>query len=143
MACCSTGSGVPLNQFALRSKFAALAMLAAFSFCACSTSRSASRAQSSVPPSSCTTAEYRQFDFWLGDWDAFEAATNAKDSRVRITSVLDGCVIHEDYRSVDGHKGESFSIYEASRKIWHQTWVTNRGRLLIIEGRFENGTMVL
>ena len=132
-----------MNQSAPRLKFAVIAMVAAFSLCASSTSKFVSRAQSSVPSSSCSTAEYRQFDFWLGDWDAFDAATHAKDSRVRVTSILDGCVIHEDYQSVDGHKGESFSIYDASRKVWHQTWVTNRGRLLIIEGRFENGSMIL
>jgi hypothetical protein len=22
------------------------------------------------PPPSCSTAEYRQLDFWVGDWDA-------------------------------------------------------------------------
>lgn len=91
----------------------------------------------------CSASVYHQFDFWLGDWDAFDFASNAKDSRVRITRILDGCVIHEDYQSVDGHKGESFSIYDASRKLWHQTWVTNRGRLLTIEGRFESGEMTL
>jgi DICT domain-containing protein len=32
---------------------------------------------------------------------------------------------------------------DATRKLWHQTWVTNNGRLLVIEGRFESGTMTL
>src|SRR5262249_30514051 len=30
-----------------------------------------------------------------------------------------------------------------SRKVWHQTWVTNRGQLLTIEGHWRNGAMVL
>lgn len=94
-------------------------------------------------PASCSAPEYRQFDFWLGDWDAFEIGTNVKDSRVRVTRILDGCVIHEDYHSVDGHRGESFSIYDASRKVWHQSWVTSRGQLLVIEGHFNDGEMVL
>lgn len=98
--------------------------------------------QSSTPVS-CSAPEYHQFDFWLGDWDVFDIATGAKVSRVRITRILDGCVVHEDYQSVDGHKGESFSIYDASRKVWHQTWVTNRGRLLVVEGRIEDGSMIL
>lgn len=103
----------------------------------------AALATQSSAPASCSAPEYHQFDFWLGDWDVFDVATNAKDSRVRVTRILDGCVVHEDYQSVDGHNGESFSIYDASRKIWHQTWVTNRGRLLVIEGRLEDGSMVL
>ena len=94
----------------------------------------------SVP---CFAPEYRQFDFWLGDWDSLDFGTSVEDARVRVKPILDGCVIHEDYQSVDGHKGESFSIYDASRKVWHQTWVTNRGTLLVIEGKFESGEMVL
>ena len=92
---------------------------------------------------SCAAPEYRQFDFWVGDWDAFEIDSSAKVARTRIDLMLDGCVLHEDYEGVDGHKGQSFSIYDASRKVWHQSWVTNRGELLTIEGTLTNGEMVL
>ncbi len=39
--------------------------------------------------------------------------------------------------------GQSFSIYDATRKVWHQSWVTNRGELLVIEGGIRAGEMVL
>ena len=91
----------------------------------------------------CASPEYHEFDFWLGDWDSFNIADSTKDARVRVERILDGCVIHEDYQSVEGHKGESFSIYDASRKVWHQSWVTNRGQLLIIEGHMQDGAIVL
>jgi hypothetical protein len=91
----------------------------------------------------CSASEYRQFDFWLGDWDTFDSATGKPDARVRVTSILNGCVLHEDYQAVDGHKGESFTIYDATRKLWHQTWVTDHGRLLEIEGHFQSGAMTL
>ncbi len=93
---------------------------------------------------SCAAPEYRQFDFWLGDWDAFEAGDPTKVvARTRVDLVLDGCVVREQYESTDGHKGESLSIYDASRGVWHQSWVTNRGQLLVIEGKLEAGQMVL
>jgi hypothetical protein len=91
----------------------------------------------------CSTAEYRQFDFWLGDWDAFDVGGNTAVARVRVDRLLDGCVVREAYEGVDGHKGQSLSIYDSSRKVWHQSWVTNRGELLTIEGNFETGEMVL
>jgi ketosteroid isomerase-like protein len=34
-------------------------------------------------------------------------------------------------------------MLDSGRKIWHQTWVTNRGRLLTIEGGPQNGSIVL
>ncbi len=57
--------------------------------------------------------------------------------------ILDGCALLEVYEQLDGLTGQSFSIYDASRGTWHQTWVTNRGKLLTLEGRFQNGRMTL
>src|SRR6202045_3560832 len=61
--------------------------------------------------------EYRQFDFWVGDWNAFEAGGAAPVARLRVDRLLDGCVLREDYEGADGHKGVSLSIYDASRKV--------------------------
>jgi hypothetical protein len=94
-------------------------------------------------PAPCAAAEYHQFDFWVGDWDSFELDSGKPDARLRVTHILDGCVIHEDYQSISGHKGESFSVYDATRKVWHQTWVTNRAELLMIEGQFRKDEMTL
>jgi ketosteroid isomerase-like protein len=99
-------------------------------------------AQSSKP-APCSAPEYHQFDFWLGDWDSFDFGVATKNARIRVERILDGCVLRENYDGENGRKGQSFSIYDASRKVWHQTWVTNRGELLTIEGQFEAGQMVL
>jgi hypothetical protein len=93
--------------------------------------------------SACTAPEYRRFDFWVGDWDAFEAGGASPVARLKVDRIHDGCVLLEQYTGVDGHRGESFSIYDQSRKIWHQTWVTNRGELLTIEGSFKDREIVL
>ncbi|HSY98127.1 MAG TPA: hypothetical protein VK788_01410 [Terriglobales bacterium] len=104
---------------------------------------SASHADS-PKPAACATPEYRQFDFWVGDWNAFDFDNpTTKVARTQVDLILDGCVLRENYQATDGHQGQSFSIYDASRKAWHQTWVTNRGQLLVIEGKFEAGEMVL
>jgi hypothetical protein len=98
----------------------------------------------SPKPASCATPEYLQFDFWAGDWDAFDIdAPNTEVARARVDRILDGCVLLEDYRGTNGAKGQSFSIYDVSRKVWHQSWVTNRGQLLVIEGAMQAGEMVL
>lgn len=107
------------------------------------TSATAHSPQAGQPTPPCASSEYRQFDFWVGDWDVFEGSSPSPVARAHVDRILDGCVIREDYQSTDGLKGESFSIYDASRKVWHQTWVTNRGQLLIIEGNLEDRAMVL
>jgi len=91
----------------------------------------------------CAAPAYRQFDFWLGDWDVFDGHSEARVARVHVTRTLDDCVLLEEYRGSDGHEGQSFSIYDAPRSLWHQTWVTNRGQLLVIEGNLRAGAMEL
>ncbi len=92
----------------------------------------------------CTAPEYRQFDFWLGDWDTFELNDSDKVvARARVGSILGGCALREVYEQGDGLVGESFTIYDAARKVWHQSWVTNRGQLLVIEGGMRGDRMVL
>jgi hypothetical protein len=86
---------------------------------------------------------YRQFDFWVGDWDVFDIGSPIKVAHARIDLILDGCVLREDYQGTDGHNGQSFTIYDGARKVWHQSWVTNRGQSLAIEGTMEADEMVL
>src|SRR6185312_9636490 len=95
------------------------------------------------PQSACSAAEYHQFDFWLGDWDVFDVDPHTPVAHVKVSSILDGCVLLEEYEQTDGLTGKSFSIYDSSRRVWHQTWVTNRGQLIWIEGRYANNEMVL
>lgn len=85
--------------------------------------------------SPCSASEHRQFDFWLGDWDVFDRGASTPSARARVTSEFDGCVVREVYDQVDGLHGESLSSYDAKAGQWQQTWVTNRGQLLVIHGK--------
>jgi ketosteroid isomerase-like protein len=96
-----------------------------------------------TPPAPCAAPVYRQFDFWVGDWDVFEVGGSIQIAHARVDIILDGCVLREDYQASDGHKGQSLTIYDAARGVWHQSWVTNRGELLEIEGKLQDGEVVL
>ena len=91
----------------------------------------------------CSAPAYRQFDFFVGDWDTYDVQAQDKVvARNTVKVILDGCVIHEDYRQNDGLHGESYSLYDAARKVWHQSWVTNRGDLLLLDGGLQDNRMV-
>ena len=94
-------------------------------------------------PAFCSAPEFRQFDFWLGDWDVFDVGKSAVVAHTRVNLILGGCVLREDYQDANGLEGQSLTLYDPSRKIWHQSWVTNRGHLLVIEGKLEAGEMLL
>lgn len=99
--------------------------------------------QQFAKPAFCSGPEYRQFDFWIGDWDVLETGKREVAARTRVARILDGCFLREDCESTNGLKGQSFSLYDASRRMWHQSWATNKGQLLTIEGRLKDGEMVL
>lgn len=98
--------------------------------------------QSGTPPLPCTAAEHRQFDFWLGEWEVLVPGKPA--SRSRISALFGACGIREEYWANGGqYEGSSFNMYDAPRKVWHQTWVDNQGGLLVLEGGMRGTNMVL
>jgi hypothetical protein len=90
----------------------------------------------------CRSAEYRQFDFWVGGWQVPSAL--AVPSADFITSALDGCAILEDWHGAGGSHGRSLSSYDPTDNMWHQQWVENFGFFpLRLDGAFMNGQMVM
>lgn len=90
----------------------------------------------------CDGPEHRAFDFWVGDWlvrtpDGKLAGSN------RIEREYGGCVVHERYTTGRGYSGESLNTFDATRQVWHQTWVDTDGTLLLLEGGLRDGRMVL
>lgn len=91
---------------------------------------------------SCEGPEYRQFDFWVGNWTVENAAGEQAGTN-RIELVLKDCALHESWEGAGGGRGYSYSIYDRRTASWHQTWVDDQGRLLQLDGRLEDGRMVL
>ncbi|MGE0597280.1 MAG: tetratricopeptide repeat protein [Hyphomonadaceae bacterium] len=81
----------------------------------------------------CNTPEYRQFDFWLGEWDVTPAGAPAATAQNSITRQQDGCVVLEQY-TAGGFTGTSINFYDSARQVWHQTWMSNQGGMLYLEG---------
>jgi hypothetical protein len=98
-----------------------------------------------TPPNCNAAAEYHQLDFWIGDWDTFETDTpgTASAARTHVDAIAQGCAIHELYEQTDGLIGDSILSYDPVRKQWQQTWVTNRGAIMVIVGNFKDGALVL
>ncbi len=95
--------------------------------------------QASYP---CSAEANRHFDFWEGRW-MVQTANGALAGHNTISRILGQCVVREHYTTPSGYEGRSFNIYDASRDLWHQTWVDNTGLLLLLEGAYEDGQMVM
>jgi len=89
----------------------------------------AGTALAQAPAPGCTSGESKRLDFWVGDW---EATHSGGKSRNRISKILDGCVILEEFRGMPGTNldGMSVSTFDPATKRWRQAWVDNTGAYL-------------
>ena len=96
----------------------------------------------------CAGAAYRQLDFWIGDWNVFQASDNTKVGTSRIESVMGGCGIAEHFEASDApggaYSGTSYSGYdrEDGKRRHHphdlpapQGWIGRADRLGLDEFR--------
>ncbi|MEO1135307.1 MAG: hypothetical protein AAFW68_01690 [Pseudomonadota bacterium] len=91
----------------------------------------------------CTADEYRHFDFWLGEWDVTGAGATQATASSKISSRQAGCVVLEEY-TAGGFTGMSISFYDSVTERWHQSWMSNAGTAVYLEGGLdENGAMVM
>jgi tetratricopeptide (TPR) repeat protein len=84
--------------------------------------------------------EYRQFDFWLGEWDV--EANGQKIARSSIQLILDECVIFENYEAT-GYSGKSLTAWDAGEQRWEQHYTDTAGGSRSFTGKFENGKLVM
>lgn len=91
----------------------------------------------------CNTEDYRHFDFWIGEWDVTSAGSASPSATNSISRQHDGCTLVEDYVA-GAFTGMSVNFYDSNTDKWHQTWISNAGGALYIEGGLnEQGQMVL
>ncbi|HLG40279.1 MAG TPA: hypothetical protein VI461_11455 [Chitinophagaceae bacterium] len=92
-------------------------------------------------------AEFRQFDFWIGNWEAF-APNGNKGGDSKISVMLDSCVILEEWTSANTQQGliysdKSFNMYNIATKQWQQTWVDNTGNTTeFLRGEGKDGKII-
>ncbi len=103
-----------------------------------STSGTASAASSAA----CSAPSYRQFDFWLGEWDIV-GADGKKTGDDKVVSILGGCALQETWTGPKSGQGMSISAYDPATRRWHQMLVDDSGAVLKLEGEFADGKMVL
>lgn len=116
-----------------------------FAISACSLAsetEQSTQAETPPPPQNCQSEGYKQFDFWLGEWDVYDnnnelAGTNS------ITKVEGGCLIVENWTATNGTTGQSYNYYNPATDEWRQVWVS-QGAIIDYTGELlESGTMHL
>src|SRR5215470_2046859 len=90
------------------------------------------QASSALP---CSGTEWRQFDFWIGEWNLTWPSPDGKGTENgtnTITRVLGDCVVLENFTGGGSNpmRGMSLSTFSPKLQKWQQTWVDDQGSYL-------------
>lgn len=101
-------------------------------------------ASAQAPPNfGCPGAEYQQFKFWVGEWTVATTSGGKPAGESKIELLANGCIIFENWKSVQGGSGHSINVYDQADGKWHQTWVDATGDQVHYVGSWTNGKMEL
>ena len=101
--------------------------------------RGATTAPTGAVEVGCTESGHRDFDFWLGDWQAVGAGGGGGTND--LVSRLHGCIIEENW--VGASSGISFNMYDVRTELWYQTWIDTGGNVLQLQGARTGSQMVM
>jgi hypothetical protein len=97
-----------------------------------------------APVAACSTAEYRQFDFWIGGWVVHGGPkVDQLQGTSRIERSDNGCWLVEHWHSARGSDGTSLNAWDARYQAWRQFWTGADGVVLRLEGGLQDGAMVM
>ena len=96
-------------------------------------------AQQSRTSPCASQAEYKQFDFWVGEWDVTAAGRKVGDSSIQ--QIVSNCIIFENFSDATGYSGKSFNFFDATLGKWRQTWVDHLGNVSEFSGVYRNGAI--
>jgi len=100
----------------------------------------------------CDTPQHHQFDFWLGDWQVFDASTDKLVAFDRVEKRYDGCVVEQNMTFVTdlyrrpgaSYRLSGMSINRYDGEAWLELWADNQWGAIAMRGSPEpNGAMVL
>jgi tetratricopeptide (TPR) repeat protein len=93
----------------------------------------------------CMASEQaRQFDFWIGEWDAYVRGTEQLAGHSRIERASGGCMILENWTSAGPFDGKSINFVDPVTNKWKQVWVGSGASPNVSEfvnGEYRDGAM--
>lgn len=83
----------------------------------------------------CEDALFKQFDFWLGDWDVVSTADGLSVGTSHISKEMAGCVVWENWKSAGSpYFGKSYNTYNVNLHRWEQYWVDSGAGTIFFHG---------
>jgi hypothetical protein len=83
-------------------------------------------------------AGYRQFDFWIGEWDVYVQDRKVGTSDTKV--LQQGCIIEENW-ATPLQTAQSFNFYNPVTRKWHQSYMDSNGGNYMMDGEYKDGAL--
>jgi hypothetical protein len=102
-----------------------------------------------APP--CDTPPHHQFDFWVGEWQVFDASTNQLVALDRVEKHSQGCIVQQNMNFVTDlyrrpgatYRLAGISVNRYDGEAWLELWADNQWGAIAMRGSLdEHGAMV-
>jgi len=78
--------------------------------------------QAPLPLCAADGSPWRDFDFFIGDWDVFDPDGGQRYGRNTLVASEQGCLLMGSWVNVNGGTGSSMNVYDPLKQQWRQIW---------------------
>lgn len=107
--------------------------------------------EQTTAPATCDTPQHHQLDFWVGNWQVFDAATNQLVAIERVEKHSEGCIVQENLTFVTDmyrrpgvkYRLAGIGVNRFDGENWLQMWADNQWGAIFLRGAPDaDGNMV-
>jgi len=107
--------------------------------------------EQTTAPATCDTPQHHQLDFWVGDWQVFDAATNQLVAFERVEKHSQGCIVQENLTFLTDmyrrpgvkYRLAGIGVNRFDGENWLQMWADNQWGAIFLRGAPDaDGNMV-
>ena len=108
--------------------------------------------RSASTSSPCDTPQHHQFDFWVGDWQVFDAKSNQLVAFDRVEKHSEGCIVQQNLTFISdlyrrpgvNYRLAGIGVNRFDGEGWLEMWADNQWGAIVLRGSPDsNGSMVL
>jgi hypothetical protein len=98
--------------------------------------------EQTTAPATCDTPQHHQLDFWVGEWQVFDAETNQLVAFERVEKHTEGCIVQENLTFLTDmyrrpgvkYRLAGISINRFDGENWLQMWADNQWGAIFLRG---------
>ena len=98
--------------------------------------------EQTTAPATCDTPQHHQLDFWVGDWQVFDAATNQLVAFERVEKHSEGCIVQENLTFLTDkyrrpgvkYRLAGIGVNRFDGENWLQMWADNQWGAIFLRG---------